>query len=62
MASLVKTTTVPSLIYDSDVTGMPPLAQLSEARLIVRKMCSEGAYHRCVDLDLMLEDAGSDPG
>ena len=55
---------VPSLIYGSDVTGMPgvPPAQLNETRLIARKICREKTYHRCLDLDFMLEDAGTDPG
>ena len=56
VARLVKSAAVPSLICGSDVTGMPP-AQLNEARLIVRKIWREKTY-----LDLMLEDAGTDPG
>ena len=61
MARLVKTAAVPSLIHGSDVSGMPP-AQLNEARLIARKICREKTYHRCLDLDVMLEDAGTDLG
>ena len=38
VARLVKTAAVPSLIYGSDVSGMPP-AQLNEARLIAQKIC-----------------------
>ena len=48
------------LICGSDATGTP--AQLNEAPLIVRKICRERTCHRCLDLDLMLEDAGTDPG
>ena len=61
MARLVKTAAAPSLIHGSDVTGVPP-AQLNEARVIARKICREKTYHRCLDLDLMLEDAGTDSG
>ena len=61
VARLVKTAAVPSLICGSDVTGMP-LAQLNEARLIARKICSEKTYHCCLEEDLLLEDAGSDCG
>ena len=49
------------MIYGSDVTGMPP-AQLNEAWLIAREICPEKTYHRCLDLDLMLEDAAAVPG
>ena len=52
VARLVKTAAVPSFI-------MPP-AQLNEARLIARKFCREKTYHRCLDLDLMLDDAGTE--
>ena len=57
VARLVKTAAVASLICGSDATGMTS-AQLNEARRIARKICSEKTYHRCLDLDLMLEDAG----
>ena len=40
---------------------MPP-AQLNEARLIARKICREKTCHRCLDLNLTLEDGGTDPG
>ena len=61
MARLLDTAAAPSLNCDSDVTGMPP-AQLNEARLIARKNCREKQDHRSLDLDLVLEDALSDPG
>ena len=61
VARLVKTAAVTSLIYGSDVTGMPP-AQLNDARLIARTICREKTYYRCLELDLMHEDAGTDPG
>ena len=61
VARLVKIAAVPSLISGSDVTGMP-LAQLNEARLIARKICSEKTYHCCLEVDLLLEDAGRHRG
>ena len=61
VARLVKTAAVTSLIYGSSVTGTPP-AQHYEARLIARKNCRGKAYHRCLDLDLVLEGAGIHPG
>ena len=54
VARLVKTAAVPSLIYGSDVTGMP-LAQLNDARLIARQIfrgeaCHPGTHaRRCWD-------------
>ena len=44
----------------SNMTDMP-LAQLNEARLIAPNICREKTCHRCLDLDLMLEFAGTDP-
>ena len=57
VARLVKTAAVPSLICGSDATGTPP-AQLNGARLMARKNCREKTYR----FDLILEDAGTDPG
>ena len=61
VARLVKTAAGPSLIYGSDVTGMSPV-QLNEMWKIARKFCPQKTYRRCLDLDLMLEDAVTDPG
>ena len=36
--------------------------QLNEVRPIARIICREKTHHRCLDLDLMLEDGGTDPG
>ena len=59
VARLVKTAALPSLIYGSDVTGMAP-AQLNEAdRPIIFR---EKTHRRCLDLDHVLEDAGTHPG
>ena len=54
VARLVNAAAAPSLVCGSDVTGMPP-AQLNE------KFCREKTHHHCLDLDLILEDAGNDP-
>ena len=51
----------PSLTYGSVATGMPP-AQFNEARQVARKVGHGKPYRRCLDLDFMFEDAGTDPG
>ena len=59
-ARVARPSAVSSLIYGSDETSLPPV-QLNEAQLMPRKCCRE-TYHRCLDLDLMLEHARTDPG
>ena len=38
-----------------------PPVQLDEARRVARHICREKTNRRCLDLDLLLKDAGTDP-
>ena len=61
MTRLAKTAAVFTSICGSDVTGTPP-AQLNEARPTAGTNCGEKAYHHCLDLDFIFEDAETDLG